>query len=94
MNDGESRELRQRRALYRARHRGTKEMDWLLGRFAEAELSALPDAEFDCFENLLAIPDSDLERWIKFGDLNGAPDQSSYMVALISRIRRSHRLEE
>jgi len=27
-----------RRALYRAEHRGTKELDWLLGRFARAEL--------------------------------------------------------
>ena len=28
---------RRRRAVFRAGHRGTKEMDWLLGRFAEAE---------------------------------------------------------
>ena len=27
-----------KRALYRATHRGTMEMDWLLGRFAEAHL--------------------------------------------------------
>jgi antitoxin CptB len=94
MNDEESLELRRRRAFYRARHRGTKEMDWLLGRFAETELDALPDAEFECFEDLLAISDSDLERWIKFGDLSGAPEQKPHMPALISRIRRSHRLEE
>jgi antitoxin CptB len=93
MNDGESRELRQRRAFYRARHRGTKEMDWLLGRFAETELDALSDAEFECFENLLATSDSDLERWIKFRDIS-APNQTPPMIALISRIRRSCRLEE
>ena len=35
-------ETRRRRAAYRACHRGTKEMDWILGRFAEAALPAMP----------------------------------------------------
>ena len=35
-------ETRRRRAVYRACHRGTKEMDWILGRFAERSLAACP----------------------------------------------------
>ena len=31
-------ETRRRRAAYRASHRGTKEMDWMLGRYAERAL--------------------------------------------------------
>ena len=52
-------EVRRRRAAYRAGHRGTKEMDWLLGRYAEAVLPALPVAELAAFEELLALPDPD-----------------------------------
>ena len=33
--------MRRRRALWRATHRGSKEMDFLLGRFAEAAVSAV-----------------------------------------------------
>ncbi|TMJ66522.1 MAG: succinate dehydrogenase assembly factor 2, partial [Alphaproteobacteria bacterium] len=35
-------ERRRRRAVYRACHRGTKEMDWILGRFAQAALADMP----------------------------------------------------
>ena len=34
-------EIRRRRAAYRACHRGTKEMDVVLGRFAQARLAAM-----------------------------------------------------
>ena len=33
--------MRRRRALYRATHRGSKEMDFLLGRFAEQTLDGM-----------------------------------------------------
>jgi antitoxin CptB len=51
---------RRRRAAYRATHRGTKEMDWVLGRYAEAELAAMPADALALFERLLALPDPDL----------------------------------
>ena len=36
---------RRRRAAFRASHRGTKEMDWLMGRFADARVAdMLPQA--------------------------------------------------
>jgi antitoxin CptB len=43
----------------RRRHRGTKEMDILLGGFAEARLDAMSEDELDAFEALLNIPDQD-----------------------------------
>lgn len=57
-------DARRRRAHYRAGHRGTKEMDWLLGRFAEAELSRMDGAELDAFEEFIALPDPDIQRWL------------------------------
>ena len=36
---------RRRRLLFRCRHRGIREMDLVLGRFADAHLAALSEAE-------------------------------------------------
>jgi antitoxin CptB len=57
-------DARRRRALYRAEHRGTKEMDWLLGRYAAAKVPAMDAATLDQFERLLAISDVELHKWI------------------------------
>lgn len=80
-------ESRIKRALYRAQHRGTKELDFILGRFAVAELAGFDAAELTAFEELLALPDPQIDGWIK-GE--AAPLGVQPMIA---RIRRHHRLE-
>ncbi|MBM3581802.1 MAG: succinate dehydrogenase assembly factor 2 [Alphaproteobacteria bacterium] len=55
---------RLKRILYRARHRGMQETDWLLGRFAERRLEGLSPGHLDLFERLLEVPDNDLFDWI------------------------------
>ena len=40
-------DIRRRRAAYRAAHRGTKEMDIMLGRYADATLPTLADPDLD-----------------------------------------------
>lgn len=55
---------RQRRALYRASRRGTKEMDWLLGRYADARVAGMSEAALLCFEALIEVPDPDLHAAI------------------------------
>lgn len=55
---------RRRRALYRAWHRGLKEMDLILGRFTDAEIGTMSGPEFDDFERLLEMPDVDLYDWV------------------------------
>jgi antitoxin CptB len=57
-------ELRRRRLRYRAWHRGTREMDLVLGRFVDAELANLTPIELDEFESLMDAPDPDLLSWI------------------------------
>jgi antitoxin CptB len=62
--DTDDREARRRRLRYRAWHRGTREMDLVLGRFADAELPGLNERELAQFESLMELPDPDLFAWI------------------------------
>jgi antitoxin CptB len=82
-------EERRRRAYYRAVHRGTKEMDWLLGRYADARIASMAEAELDTFERLLMLPDPELHQWIAFG----AEASDSELAPLVLAIRKFHGLE-
>jgi len=55
---------RRRRVLYRAWRRGTREMDLLLGRFADAVIGDLPDTEIDQFERLIEQIDAEIFDWV------------------------------
>jgi antitoxin CptB len=55
---------RRRRALFRAWHRGTREMDLLLGPFADAHIADLSDHDLADFEALMEMPDDELYTWI------------------------------
>ena len=57
-------DLRRRRCLYRAKHRGTKEMDWLLGRYAEVALPSVDAQALTFWERLVQIPDPEFHDWI------------------------------
>ena len=51
---------RRKRLLFRCWHRGTREMDLILGRFADAEIGKLSDDELTQLETLLEVNDPDL----------------------------------
>jgi antitoxin CptB len=55
---------RRKRLRFRAWHRGTREMDLVLGRFVDSELARLPDDEIDELEALMEVPDPELYLWI------------------------------
>jgi antitoxin CptB len=57
-------DLRRKRLLFRSWHRGTRESDLILGRFAEAHLAQFDEAQLDRYEALLDCPDADLFDWI------------------------------
>ena len=57
-------DVRRRRNLFRAWHRGIREMDLIMGRFADAEIGTLSEDDLDEFERLIEVPDRDLYRWI------------------------------
>ena len=46
--------------MFRCWHRGTREMDLIVGRFADAHLADLSDDELDQLEQLIELPDPDL----------------------------------
>lgn len=81
--------IARRRALYRAQHRGTREMDWLLGWYAEAVLPDMDATDLAAFEQLLTVPDPDLHAWITHGTADLPEHQP-----LIAAIRRHHGLAE
>ncbi|HEY8130022.1 MAG TPA: succinate dehydrogenase assembly factor 2 [Hyphomicrobium sp.] len=60
-------ETRRRRASYRAHHRGTKEMDVLVGRYADTRLVCYSSEQIERFERFLTIPDPALQQWIFSG---------------------------
>ena len=45
-------ESRRKRVLYRSRHRGTREMDEIMGAFAARHVASLGDSELLEFEHL------------------------------------------
>jgi antitoxin CptB len=61
---GEGLDARRRKLLFRSWHRGMREMDLILGSFADAEIGALTETEIDQYEKLLDIPDTELLPWV------------------------------
>jgi antitoxin CptB len=58
-------EIRRKRALYRALHRGTKELDLILGHYAKEHVPGMDEARLTLFEHLLSLPDADIDQWIR-----------------------------
>ncbi|HMB48466.1 MAG TPA: succinate dehydrogenase assembly factor 2, partial [Afifellaceae bacterium] len=79
-------DARRRKALYHSWHRGMREMDLLLGRFADAEIGDLPDADLSDFEQLMEVPDQQLYRWLSGQE----PVAANHDTGLFRRIRDFH----
>jgi antitoxin CptB len=60
---GEEGTLR-RRLLFQSRHRGVKELDLILGPFAERHLAGFSGGDLRDFALLLAEPDPDIYGWL------------------------------
>jgi antitoxin CptB len=58
-----SSEIRRKRLLFRSWHRGTRESDLILGRFADAHLAGFDEGQLDRYEALLDCPDADIFDW-------------------------------
>jgi antitoxin CptB len=57
-------DLRRRKLLFRAWHRGLREVDLILGRFADGSIEQLTEAELSEFESLMNVPDGELLAWL------------------------------
>jgi antitoxin CptB len=74
---------RRKRLLFRCWHRGTREMDLILGRFADAAIADLTDAELGQLEQLIEVPDPDLYAALS-SDVLLAPE---FRTRLFDRIK-------
>ena len=83
---GETRDTRCKRLLFRSWHRGTREIDLLLGSFAERHLARLNDAQLDRYEALLEHNDADLFDWVA-GRAAPPPEHDSDVLRLLIGFR-------
>ena len=86
--DGDELDTRRRRAAWRATHRGTKELDILVGRYAIAHLPQMAGAELDLFEDFLTVTEAELQRWL----LSPGAQADDKFTNLVVAMRRFHGL--
>jgi antitoxin CptB len=77
----ETAEARRKRMAMRSWRRGTKEMDLILGPFADAHLAELAEADLVLYDRLLAENDQDLMAWVL-----GQSDPPAELADLFARI--------
>lgn len=63
MVETETMDNQRKKLLFRSWHRGTREMDLLLGRFAERHLPTFSARQIELFEQMLDHADPDLYGW-------------------------------
>ncbi|HYA72379.1 MAG TPA: succinate dehydrogenase assembly factor 2 [Roseiarcus sp.] len=76
-------DVRRRRVLFRAWRRGLREMDLVMGQFADMNLAGMDEADLSEFERLLDVPDPMVLAWIT-GD---EPTPLSFDTPLLARLR-------
>ena len=77
------------RLRFRSWHRGTKEMDLLLGSFADKHLHAFTPEQLVTYQAILEIGDPDFYDWIT-GQKEVPPEFQSDVMSLIT----AHRFKE
>ena len=81
---------RRRKLLFRCWHRGMREVDLIMGRFADAAVDALSDDEIAEFERLIEVPDRELLAWVT----GEASVPAAYDTPLFRRLRDFNRSGE
>ena len=57
-------ENRRKKLIFRSWHRGTREMDLIMGSFAEDNVPGMDESALDLYEELLNTPDPDVYDWV------------------------------
>ncbi|WP_417581519.1 succinate dehydrogenase assembly factor 2 [Pelagibacterium sp.] len=89
MTDNITIEMRRKRALYRAQHRGTQEMDILIGGFVADHLETLDSELLERIERLMDHEETDLQAWL-MGQRDIPHDADHRLIDLI----RNHKLSQ
>ncbi len=79
-------EIARKRLRYRSWHRGTKELDYILGHYIDAHVAGFDRAHLARFEQLFAHEETDLQQWL----MGQKPMPQSPEGDLLAEIRLFH----
>jgi antitoxin CptB len=79
-------DARRRKLLFRAWRRGVREMDLIVGRFADAHIDKFDDAGLDDFERLIEAGNVELYAWVV--GTQSAP--AHYDTAVLAQLKAFH----
>lgn len=71
-----------KKLIFRSWHRGTREIDLILGRFADAHVPDFDEDQLRQYDALLQNPDPDLYDWI-IGRADVPPEEDSDVLRLL-----------
>ena len=77
---------RRRKLLFRAWRRGVREMDLIVGRFADAHIDKFDDRGLDDFEHLIEAGNVELYGWVT-GTENAPPE---YDTPVLVQLKAFH----
>ena len=77
---------RRRRVLFRCWHRGMREVDIIMGSFADAHIADLDETELDDLEALMELPDRDIFAWF----VDERPVPANLDTALFRKMKIFH----
>jgi len=77
---------RRRKLLFRAWRRGVREMDLIVGRFADAHIDTFDEAGLDDFERLIEAPNAELFAWV----IGAENVPAAYDTAVLAKLRTFH----
>ena len=83
MRSSDGLDNRRRQALYRAWHRGMREMDMIFGPYANTHIADMSEADLTAFETLMSEQDTDLAKWF----LGQAPVPAEVDTAMFRHVR-------
>ena len=78
--------IRRRKLKFRSWHRGMREMDLIMGRFADAFIDRMAPAELDDFERLMEVPDPELLAWV----IGQSRPPANHDSPMLQRLRAFH----
>ena len=83
-------EIIRKKILFRSWHRGTKEMDLILGTYADNNLSLMSNDDLMHFQNFLNLSDPDLYKWL-ISEEKGFPDEFKDLIEdIIKAVSYTH----
>lgn len=77
-------ETLRKKLYFRSRFRGTKELDIIIGRFAEKHVKSMAEDELTIFENLIALDEISLANYLIYN--HPAPQKYATVIEEIKSI--------